>query len=95
MIKRTLFTGAATLAIFISTNSWAAFSTDQVIEATKLAVADFNLSAHAQHFVGFKSWKSGEEAKVKIYFKHDGMNMESDYTCHDHDGEIECHGHEH
>lgn len=86
---------AIAIAATVSTPTFAAFTTDQVIEATKLAVADFNLSAHAQHFVGFKSWKSGEEAKVKIYFKHDGMNMESDYTCHDHDGDIECHGQGH
>lgn len=75
-----------------SVNAFGAFTIDNVVEATKLAIDDFKVtSAHAEHFLGFKSWKSGDDVKVKIYINHDGMAMEANYNCHQHDGEIECH----
>ena len=47
---------------------------------------------HVDHFVGYKIWKSADEAKVKVYVDHNGMNMEFNYHCHRHDdGDFECH----
>lgn len=88
MFKNIFF---AVAAASISLNAFAAFNVDNVVEASKLALDDFKTTTHAEHFVGFKAWKSGDEAKVKVYVDHDGMAMEVNYLCHQHDGEIECH----
>jgi hypothetical protein len=71
----------------------AAFSIAELQQATKLASDTFEAEHrdHVDHFVGFKSWKSGEDSKVKIYVTHDGMNMEFNYLCHKHDDKVECH----
>ena len=67
------------------------FSSDQ-----ELAVNDFmqNNAGHAAHFTGYKTWKSGDDVKVKVYVSHDGMNMGFNYTCHKHGATIECHAHQ-
>ena len=79
--------------VLLSPSAWAAFSIDELQQATKIAVEAFQAAnpAHVEHFVGFKSWKSGEEAKVKVYVSHDGMNMEYNYVCHKHESAMECH----
>lgn len=78
---------------FFGTNAFAAFSIDEVLDVTKLALKDFATEHpdHVDHFVGYKSWKSGEDAKVKIYVDHDGMSMEYNYVCHKHETGLECH----
>lgn len=81
----------AVAATSFSVNAFAAFTVDNVVEASKLAIEEFKTTAHAEHFVGFKAWKSGDEAKVKVYVDHNGTAMEVNYQCHKHDGEIECH----
>ncbi len=69
------------------------FSFDDLAAVSKLAYEDFakKNADHVEHLVGYKSWKSGDEARVKIYVKHDGMNMEFNYNCHRHDNSLECH----
>lgn len=73
--------------------AFAAFSIDELHEATRAATETFVAANadHVEHFTGYKSWKSGEDARVKIYVSHDGMNMEFNYLCHKHETEIECH----
>lgn len=86
-----LFSAFAVLAY--SQAAWAAFSIDELNTATKTATEDFKTRQpdHVAHFNGYKSWPSGEDAKVKIYVSHDGMNMDFNYVCHKHDSSIECH----
>lgn len=60
---------------------------------TKLAFDDFGVAqpTHVQHFTGFKTWQSADDARVKIYVNHDGMAMEFNYLCHKHETGLECH----
>lgn len=80
------------LNLFGST-AFAAFGIEELHSATKIATAQFAESKpeHLEHFSGYKSWKSNEDAKVKIYVSHDGMNIDFSYLCHKHDDAIECH----
>lgn len=92
-MKRIIIT-SITAGLLISAQAIAgSFTIDEVQKATTLALEDFQKVQpdHASHFVGFKSWISGEDAKVKIYVTHDGMNMEFNYQCHKHDADLECH----
>lgn len=59
------------------------FSADQLVLATQSALVEFNKSnsSHGVHLTGFKTWISAEDAKVKIYVNHDGMNMDFNYLC--------------
>lgn len=77
----------------VSTQALAAFTSTKLLDVTRIAVSDFEAENpdHAAHLTGYKAWKSGQEAKVKIYVDHSGHAMEFNYTCHDHDGELECH----
>jgi len=76
---------------FLSSAAFADFNSVELLEATKITVEEFELSnAHAAHFVGYKAWKSGADAKVKIYVDHDGMEMEFDYLCIKYDDATEC-----
>jgi predicted transcriptional regulator len=70
-------------------------TTDQLVDATKIAIENFNLERPAltNGITGFKTWKSGQDGKVKIYVTSGGQNSEFTYTCHGHDGIFECHGH--
>lgn len=79
--------------VSIGSSAFAAFSIPEVHSATSLAVQDFATKNvdHAEHFTGYKTWKSGEDVKVKVYVAHDGMNMEFNYVCHKHGPKIECH----
>lgn len=81
-------------AVFLmSSSAMAAFSVSEMHTASALAVADFAKvnPAHAPHFTGYKTWKSGDDVKVKVYAAHNGMNMEFNYVCHQHGASIECH----
>lgn len=79
--------------IAYSQAAMAAFSIEELHTATKTAAELFKTdhADHAAHFTGYKSWLSGEEAKVKVYVSHDGMTMDFNYLCHKHDASIECH----
>lgn len=74
-------------------NSFAAFNFDELQNVTKLAYDDFVVwqPDHVEHFTGYKSWLSGDDARVKVYVNHDGMNMEFNYICHKHEEGPECH----
>jgi len=91
-IYYSLFLSVILIAAY-SSSAWAAFSIDELHTATKKAVENFvrENPDHVSHFTGYKSWKSGEDAKVKVYVNHDGMTMEFNYLCHKHDDSIECH----
>ena len=80
-------------SVLMASQAFGAFTSAQLIEVTTLSVTDFETANpdHALHFTGYKAWKSGEEARVKIYVNHDGHAMEFNYSCHNHDGEFECH----
>lgn len=71
----------------------AAFNVIEMHAATESAVVHFlkNNPAHADHLFGYKTWKSGEDVKVKVYVTHAGLNMEFNYVCHKHETNIECH----
>ena len=94
---KSLMKGAAAVfavsSLMVPTAAWAAFTPTELLEATRIAVADFSADNpdHVEHFIGYKAWKSGEDARVKIYVDHDGMTMEFNFTCHKHDEGTECH----
>jgi FlaG/FlaF family flagellin (archaellin) len=77
----------------LATSAFGAFSNAELHVAAQAANAVFSETqgAHVDHLVGYKVWKSGEDARVKIYINHGGTNMEFMYDCHKHDDEIECH----
>lgn len=83
----------ASAALLMAPQALAAFTSAQLLTATGIAITDFEAvnPDHAAHFTGFKSWKSGEEARVRIYVDHGGHAMEFNYSCLDHDDELECH----
>ena len=87
------FLGLVVGSMAFGSQAFGAFTSAELITATQQAVADFETENpdHAVHFTGFKSWKSGEDGKVKIYVDHDGHAMEFNYLCHKHDSELECH----
>ena len=92
-MRRILFTGFFGLSAFMSQHAFAAFSIDELNQATKLATTAFvsQNATHLKHFTGCKSWLSGDDSKVKVYVNHDGMNMEFNYLCTKQDAKIECH----
>src|SRR4051812_3123058 len=93
MMKRSItILAALTLTTLTSASAFAAFNSDQMLEAASIALQKFNAgNAHAQHFTGFKSWQSADDAKIKIYINHNGMAMEANYTCHvEADTQITC-----
>ena len=91
-MKPTLKAALVALAL-TSSAAFADFSPEQLLEVTKLAVDDFKATQgeHAEHFYGYKAWKSGGEARVKVYAQHEGATLEFNYNCHNHGGELECH----
>lgn len=82
----------ALLGVLLTPGAFAAFSMDELVDATKIALKEFQTKepGHVAHFSGYKSWLSGEDAKVKVYVNHEGMSMEYDFVCHKHPA-IECH----
>lgn len=77
----------------VSASAAAAFSIDELQSAAAAALDDFkqNNSSHIPHFTGYKAWNSGDDAKVKVYVSHDGMNMEFNYLCMKHGAAVACH----
>lgn len=92
-MKKT-FLAVAALALAAASPAMAAFNIQEMQQVEGLALADFaqENASHVGHLTGWKTWKSGEDVKVKIYVAHDGMNMEFNYHCHKHgDGKLQCH----
>lgn len=88
-MKKVLFT---TLMILAANAMAAEFTPDQLLQATQGSLVQFTKdnANHVQHMTGFKTWKSGEDAKVKVYVSHDGMNMEYNYACQNQNNQITC-----
>lgn len=93
MLKVFKFGAALVATAAIHSVAWAEFTNEELPAASAVAVRDFSVAnpSHAPHMSGFKTWKSGDDAKVKIYAAHDGMNMEFNFQCHKHGTNIECH----
>ncbi len=94
-LKRT-FTAIALSTLCFSTGALAddslGFNADDLVKASTSAIAIFKAASpeHFEHLSGFKAWKSGTEAKVKIYITHDGMTMENNYLCQKHGEDVHC-----
>jgi hypothetical protein len=83
----------AACVAFSSTAALAAFSPDRLIDANKAALEVFKKgfsNMNASDITGFKSWKSGDDAKVAVYMDMDGSPMETDYDCTDNNGKLDC-----
>lgn len=87
-----LFSTLALIALAAGTAQAAEFSPAELLTATQSAVKLFSDAnpAHVSHLTGFKTWKSGADAKVKVYMTHDGMAMEYNYLCQAASGQIRC-----
>ena len=59
------------------------FSPADLLAATDSALNTFMKESpdHAMHMTGFKAWKTGTDAKVKIYVLHGSSPMEINYLC--------------
>ncbi len=92
-MKAVLSIFGAILVIISSASALAAFSTAELHTASQAAVSDFESAnpEHAPHLNGYKVWKSDEDAKVKVYVSHEGMEMEFNYLCMKHGSSIMCH----
>lgn len=91
---KTAFALVGSVAAFvIASPAFAAFTSAQLLDVTKLAVSYFETANpdQVENLVGYKAWKTGEESKVRIYVLHGTMNMEFNYNCQNHDGELDCH----
>src|SRR5690349_6906761 len=70
----------ASFLVFGGTSVFASgpFTIPQLQDASKLAIHDFSEAntEHVEHFVGYKTWISGDDAKVKIYVTHEGADLE-------------------
>ncbi len=64
----------------------------ELIQATTAAMEVFKAANpdHMVHLSGFKTWKSGSDAKVKFYIAHDAMSMEFNYLCLKQENQIQC-----
>lgn len=64
----------------------------ELIQATTAAMEVFKAANpdHMVHMSGFKTWKSGSDAKVKFYVAHDAMSMEYNYLCLKQENQIHC-----
>lgn len=93
MFKSKMQCAVMAAALLTASPSFAAFTMEELADVTKVGLKAFSTKepTHSKHSIGFKSWVSGEDAKVKIYVTHDGMSMEFNYLCHKHDGASECH----
>ena len=83
-------------ALSFSTLAGAAEATDftsaDLLAASEAALKSFQTGSpeHAAHLTGFKTWKSGVDAKVKIYVLHGGATMEMNYLCIKSANQIRC-----
>jgi hypothetical protein len=92
LIASILATSAAASAMAAESLAPAEFTAAELVAATQNAVKLFSETNpdHAVHLTGFKTWKSGADAKVKIYVNHNGMAMEHNFQCAQSTGGIRC-----
>lgn len=86
---------AAIFSLLLSAPCFAAnaeFTATDLLNATQTAVQAFVQANpdHAQHLSGFKTWKSGIDANVKIFAMHGGAKMEFNYICIRSGDQIRC-----
>ena len=73
-----------------------AFTAVELIDAAKVVVAQFTADSPdlVRDVFGYKVWKSGEAAKVKVYYRGDNQtNQEANYVCNKHGEDeltVEC-----
>lgn len=87
-----LFSTLALTIFAASAANAAEFSPAELLTATQTSLKLFSDAnpAHVVHITGFKTWKSGADAKVKVYMTHDGMAMEYSYQCQSAGGQVHC-----
>ncbi len=95
MIQKMFSTFALSAVAVFSVTAMAApvgFSAAELMQATQVSLKLFTDTTpdHVVHISGFKSWKSANDAKVKIYMTHDGMTMESNFHCTLNNGQVRC-----
>jgi hypothetical protein len=79
--------------VLSSTAAMAAFTTERLLDANKAALDAFKVgfpTMKVSDITGFKTWKSGDDAKVAIYMDMSGMPMETDYDCTDSGTQLDC-----
>lgn len=83
-LKRSFFTILLSAGV-TSAAAHAAFTPEKLMEATKASVDNLRATspAHFPHLVGYRTYKSEDDAKTTIYVDHDGMPMEFEYLCKD------------
>ena len=96
MLTKILMTTIATLCFsgtLLADDHEGQMTPEQLLAVTKLALDDFAVRqvAHAEHLLGYTTWRVEGDAKVKVLVNHDGMSMNFLYLCHNHDGHLECH----
>ena len=81
-----------TISLTVLADEPQGFSPTELVQGTMVAMDVFKTENpdHMVHLSGFKTWKSGADAKVKFYVAHDGMNMEYNYLCLKHESQIHC-----
>lgn len=87
-----LMTSIMTISSLVFADEPQSFNPTELIQATTIAMDVFKTANpdHIVHLTGFKTWKSGADAKVKFYITHDGMNMEYNYLCLKQETQIHC-----
>jgi hypothetical protein len=98
MLKSILFTSTLLVgasAFAQSNHEDATMSIDDVYAATKLAMSDYTAATpdDAANLYAFQGAIAGNDANVKLFVKHGTTTVQINYTCHKHDGQLECHHH--
>lgn len=88
-----MLVGLSMLSMTVALPAWAGMSVAELQIVTDLSVKDYVATTPGmqQYITGFKTWQSGDDAKVKIYMDHNGMTMDANYVCHMHGADLECH----
>ncbi len=84
---------SAILSLFLGVSAFGTeLSLSELQAASKTATELFasKNSGHLQFVTGFKVWKAGDDAKVKVYMNHHGTAMDVEYTCFRAAGAIDC-----
>jgi hypothetical protein len=89
---KVLFAYLVMMSVMAIADESQGFIPTELVQATSIAMELFKTANpdHIVHLSGFKTWKSGVDAKVKFYVAHDGMNMEYNYSCLKQENRIHC-----
>lgn len=91
-INTLIISGILTLSSLLWAEEPQGLNPAELIQATTAAMEVFKTANpdHMVHLSGFKTWKSGSDAKVKFYVAHDAMSMEYNYLCLKQENQIQC-----